>query len=299
VPLVSVVIPVYNPDGNLKLALQSVQQQTFQNFEVLLIDDGSTEFDQTNLLPQGLEAQVLRQSNSGQAVARNKGIEKSQGRYIAFLDQDDAWKPGKLEKQVSLMEAQPAVALCYTNFETVDGKGKCIQPASYATPISTFEDLLRGPCPLPSAVMVRRSILDKTGCFTKELRTSGDYDLWLKIARVSALSYIKSVEMTYRRHGENLSNNIELCAKEGLSILNKHLQEALRANAMSTVQAAKEGMGNYKSHIARLAFEQARQGFKAHRILQPLRDMASAMRFDAKYTSATSFKYVAKQLRVR
>src|SRR5689334_17679721 len=116
-PLVSVVIPAFNRAFILPEALDSVLAQTWKDFEILVVDDGSTDDSETALRPyvERFGVRFLRQANQGPAAARNRGIEAARGKYVAFLDSDDLWLPIKLSAQIPRMEAHPDVVMSYGN----------------------------------------------------------------------------------------------------------------------------------------------------------------------------------------
>src|SRR5262249_46275201 len=123
-PKVSVVMPVYNGERFLRESLESVFAQTFQDFEMLCVDDGSTDRSASILQQYGPRIRVVRQENAGQSAARNAGVALAQGRYIAFLDQDDLWYPSKLMSQVAAIEANPHAVLVHCDFDRIDENGQ-------------------------------------------------------------------------------------------------------------------------------------------------------------------------------
>src|ERR1051326_205992 len=118
-PQVSVIIPTYNSAHYLADAVESVLSQTFQDIEVLIIDDGSTDETETVIQRYGSLVRCFRQRNSGVAVARNRGIEESRGEYVAFLDADDTWLPHKLERQLAALDECSDYGACYSAFTVV------------------------------------------------------------------------------------------------------------------------------------------------------------------------------------
>ena len=165
-PTVSVIIPTYKRAAYLKEAVESVLAQTFEDWELIVVDDGSP--DNTGEIVETLRQRdhrirYIRQSNGGWCAAQNIGVSHAKGNYIALLDNDDLWLPEKLNVQVSFMESHPEIGFCYTRFqiyrETENGleKGKLF-PELLAT---KFEEV---PCAFiaPSSVMIKKSCLDKT-----------------------------------------------------------------------------------------------------------------------------------------
>lgn len=184
--LISVIIPTYNRADRVRLALESVLAQTDQNWELVIIDDGST--DDTQAMVQSFDHECIRyiwQENKGVAAARNRGIVESEGKFIAFLDSDDRWEPEKLRAQRSFFEANPDVHICQTeekwirNGCRVNPKDKHAKPSGWI-----FKESLDLCLVSPSAVMMRRDAFDRVGLFDEKLPACEDYDLWLRASLI-------------------------------------------------------------------------------------------------------------------
>ncbi len=208
---VSVVIPTHNRADLIGEAIRSVLAQTFQDFDVHIVDDGST--DNTKDVVDSLDDGRLHyfwQENSGlPADARNVGILRSGGEFVAFLDSDDAWFPDKLEHQVSAMRANPNCGIVASNY-------KCMGDHPLHDQITmrdnipagkVFEALLHANFIGTSMVMVRRSALEKVGAFHTDpsIRCAEDFDLWLRIAYHFEFEPIREVGGVYRIHSLNLA----------------------------------------------------------------------------------------------
>jgi glycosyltransferase involved in cell wall biosynthesis len=181
--LISVVIPTYNRVPFLKDAIDSVLSQTFQAFELIVIDDGSTD-DTPNLLSSyGNKIKVITQANQGPSAARNRGIEAAKGKWIAFLDSDDVWKPDKLEKQVQFIIDYPDTRVCQTE-ETWIRNGKRVNPRKKHEMHSgwIYEKCLPLCIVSPSSVMIHQDVFEKVGLFDETMPACEDYDLWLRIS---------------------------------------------------------------------------------------------------------------------
>ena len=187
-PYVSVIIPVHNRPRELKRAVASVLAQTYSNFEIIIVDDCST--DNTFDVIRELQAQDLRikgfrnEKNGGGAHTRNQGVLHSRGELIAFLDSDDEWSPEKLEKQLSLLDRVGDNSIIVTYFKVVGGgydagdygKGRIITGR-------IREQLLKGHCGArTSTILVRREYFDRVGGFSDDLQSMQEYDLWIKLA---------------------------------------------------------------------------------------------------------------------
>ena len=204
---ISVIIPTYNRSRLLNRSLESVLKQTRQADELIVIDDGST--DDTSMLIQEQYPSVvfLRQPRRGASAARNSGIEKATGEWLAFLDSDDEWLPEKLERQMAAIEANPEYLFVHTN-EKWMYKGK---PKSQKQKHQKFGGRIFQKClPLcvisPSSVLIHRSVLNQAGLFDEELPACEDYDLWLRIsARFPVLFIDEELIIKHGGHRDQLS----------------------------------------------------------------------------------------------
>jgi glycosyltransferase involved in cell wall biosynthesis len=200
--VVSVIIPVYNGEQFIAQALESVFAQDYRPFEVIVVDDGST--DQTPaLVQQRKDVRYIRQENSGESLARNNGIKAAQGEFIAFLDADDLWMPEKLSRQMQLLHEHPeyGAAICHVTFFL--GEGNVI-PEGFRPELLKSESVGR----VPSALLARRTAFDKVGLFDPSLSTSQDVD-WFARANDQGLKIgiVSKVLLRKRIHDTNASNS--------------------------------------------------------------------------------------------
>jgi glycosyltransferase involved in cell wall biosynthesis len=179
---VSVIIPTYNRGWIVRDAIDSVLGQTYADFELIVVDDGSTDRTPPILDAYGDRLRVIRQANQGVSAARNRGIGESSGPLIALLDSDDIWLPGKLGVQVDFFRKNPAALICQTE-EIWIRNGLRVNPGKrHRKPSGTiFERSLELCLVSPSAVMVRRELFEKVGQFDESLPACEDYDLWLRV----------------------------------------------------------------------------------------------------------------------
>ena len=182
-PLVSVIIPTHNRARFVTEAVESVLHQTVGGWELLVVDDGSTDDTERVLAPHRDHIRYLRTSSRGVSAARNLGVRETQGDWVAFLDSDDLWLPGKLERQLQALEASPETPLCYTD-EIWVRNGRRVNPGARHRKHSGW--ILAHCLPLciisPSSALMRREILEDVGGFDERLPACEDYDLWLRIA---------------------------------------------------------------------------------------------------------------------
>jgi len=192
-PKISVIIPAYNSERHVRTALESVRQQSYRDYEVIVIDDGST--DDTKPVVLGFDPSIryLYQSNQGAAAARNTGIGAARGELICFLDADDSWSPDKLHTQLAFMEQHPEVGLVFADEDEFDEDGvQCASLLSKSRYVSHLasEGVIDGAFPkllqenfIPtSMVMVRRRCFETAGLFDVTLKASEDRDMWSRIA---------------------------------------------------------------------------------------------------------------------
>jgi glycosyltransferase involved in cell wall biosynthesis len=180
---ISVVIPTYNRASFLKEAIDSVLSQIYRDFELIVVDDGSTDDTPKLLLSYGKKIKVITKANKGPSSARNRGIKAAKGKWIAFLDSDDVWKPDKLEKQVQFIKENPDIKICQTE-EIWIRNGKRVNPRKKHEMHSgwIYEQCLPLCIVSPSSVMIHGDVFEKVGLFDETLLACEDYDLWLRIA---------------------------------------------------------------------------------------------------------------------
>ncbi|MBW4665550.1 MAG: glycosyltransferase [Chroococcus sp. CMT-3BRIN-NPC107] len=211
-PTVTVVIPTYNAIAYLPKTLESLFSQTFTDFEVIVVDDGSSDTTSEwicNLKDERL-ATVL-QTNQGVSVARNKGIAVSSGKYVAFLDSDDLWEPTKLEKQVQCLEKNPDVGFVNTWIKTIDEQDNIlgIVKAPEAEGNVWMQIMEENVVLCGSVPMIRRSCFEDVGVFDTNLLSAEDWDLWIRLSAKYSLALIREPLVSYRQNLQSKSNNLE------------------------------------------------------------------------------------------
>jgi glycosyltransferase involved in cell wall biosynthesis len=182
--MISVVMPVYNHAPFIRRAVESVWAQDRSDIEVLIVDDGSTDDTETvvNALSGGGAVRFFRQENAGAAAARNTAIAAAKGEWIAFLDADDFWLPGKLTAQFAELENRPNATFSYTDvtLRSADGDESDLECGNVGLPLLT--QLVGGSLFATPTVLVRRDCLQRVGLFDERLRTGEDWDLWMRLA---------------------------------------------------------------------------------------------------------------------
>jgi glycosyltransferase involved in cell wall biosynthesis len=208
-PEVSVIIPAYNRGWIIKEAIDSVLAQTFDGYELIVVDDGSDDNTAEILDSYGSKIRIIRQENQGVSAARNHGIISSSTRFIAFLDSDDLWLPEKLDRQVSFFRNNPDAMICQTQ-EIWIRNGKRVNPRKHHKKLSgmIFEPSLNLCLVSPSAVMFKRRLVEMVGFFDESLPACEDYDLWLRVSLTYPI-YLMDETLIIKRggHSDQLSRN--------------------------------------------------------------------------------------------
>ena len=200
-PLISVIIPTYNRAAFLPQAVESVYQQTFQDFELIVIDDGSTD-GTAQVLKKYQNHLIYRyQANQGVSSARNLGLRMARGKWVAFLDSDDLWLPKKLETQVRFFSQNPEAVICQTE-EIWVRNGRRVNPQKKHRKFSgdIFAPSLLLCLVSPSAVMIQRDLFNQEDGFDETLPACEDYDLWLRISSRFPI-YLIDLPLVVKRGG--------------------------------------------------------------------------------------------------
>ncbi|MDZ7362471.1 MAG: glycosyltransferase [candidate division KSB1 bacterium] len=207
-PLVSVIIPTFNRADFLREAIDSVLAQTEKDFELIVVDDGSTDHTKEMLAAYGEPIHYLFQPNAGASAARNRGIRRARGRFIAFLDSDDLWQPKKLSRQIEWMAAHPDIMLCYTDEIWIRRGVRVNQKKIHTKAGGWIYPLCLPRCIIsPSSVLMRRELFDAVGLFDEQLPICEDYDLWLRVASRFEVGFIPEPLIVKRGgHPDQLSH---------------------------------------------------------------------------------------------
>ncbi|WP_020482957.1 glycosyltransferase family 2 protein [Methylomonas sp. MK1] len=211
-PLISIIIPVYNSEKYLEEALQSALSQTYNNIEIIAVNDGSTDSSQDILKKYADSIKILSQPNLGASAARNLGVSVSSGDILAFLDSDDIWDKNKLERQLEVLENHPEAIGLYSDVRYIDAQGNLIKATdAYRTGWCSgniLEPLLFGKGVFgfsPSLVIIRRKNFELAGGFPEDVRQYEDYGLWLKLSLQGPFLYLIDTLSSYRRHPASLT----------------------------------------------------------------------------------------------
>lgn len=223
---VSVIIPTYNRSELLKKAVESLENQSHQNFEIIIIDDCST--DDTAEVVRGMNDEriiYLKHSiNKGGSEARNTGIKKATGNFIGFLDSDDQWLPDKLEKQLKQFEGRPDVGVVYTGVQVVDEHNLPTRKIVPEYRGEILPKLFESNCiDTTSSVLVKREVLDQVKGFDAGLPSCQDWDLYIRLAQVTKFDFVKeSLVLFYHHSGERITTNKKSVLTGHMSIFEKY-----------------------------------------------------------------------------
>ncbi|WP_395341751.1 glycosyltransferase family 2 protein [Ningiella sp. W23] len=231
-PLVSAIIPVYKGESFIHNTIESVLKQSYKNIEIICIDDGSPDNSAQVIHSFGDKVRYFHQENQGVAYARTHGLKVAKGEYIAFLDQDDWWLETKIEKQVKAIQADANVGLVHTAVQTFDQSTK--QFRENINPNAKPERLV-GMCFLNlfkenhiynSSVLVSKAIVDELNGIDLNIEgnTCQDYDLWLRVAKRAAFSYLDEELVVYRVHSEQGHLDRRGMLTQELAVLSKNIQ---------------------------------------------------------------------------
>jgi glycosyltransferase involved in cell wall biosynthesis len=231
--LVSVLLPYYNGSKYVKEAVESIRAQTYRDFECLLVDDGSPDPKHSAYAKELIEElrderfQYVHKINGGLSDARNFGIARARGEYIAFIDQDDYWKPNKLERQMRAAAENPDVGLFFTDLDMLMRSGETRRRGMPAhcrhvrggVVKGSYRLMLRENFVPAASVVFKKSLAEKAGPSKKGFVMCPDYELFLRMARLTDFYYVDESLFVYRFHDENTTRRTERLVTECLWVL--------------------------------------------------------------------------------
>ena len=274
-PTVSVIIPTYNRAYLIDRAIQSVLNQSYQDFEMIIVDDGSTDDTKevvTEFQEQDKRIRYIRhEKNKGGSAARNTGIKSAEGDYVAFLDDDDEWLPAKIEKQVvKFQDSLDEVGVIYSGFFYVSDKtGKVISESVPTLRGNVYANLLSG-CILGSPTpLIRKTCFQKAGLYDDTLPSAQDWDMWIRLSKYYEFDFIPEILAKHYIHGGQISVdlNAKIRAREKLmrkyqadlskhpSILSVHLKQLGKLYCLA--EQSKEGRKHFLDSIKLNIFQRS------------------------------------------
>ncbi|NJR15065.1 MAG: glycosyltransferase [Calothrix sp. CSU_2_0] len=248
-PKISVIIPTYNRSHLIKDAIESVLNQTYQDFELIIIDDGSTDNTKEVLAEYGERLQYIYQENQGRSAARNHGLNLAKGEYIAFLDSDDVWFPDKLARQVPILKSAPDNVVLVHGYKCIVDKNLQAIPGwelklrnLYTLAErgeENYENYLYSNCIFTSTILVRKAAIMEVDGYDTSIKSMEDLDFYLRLLLHGYNFYFVSEPplIKYRWHGYNTD---ELSSDRSyLQVYEKHLNECLKLGNLDRIDKAK------------------------------------------------------------
>jgi glycosyltransferase involved in cell wall biosynthesis len=268
-PLISVIIPVYNGEKTIQETIESVLNQTFKDFELLIINDGSQ--DATLDIVERIKdprLKVFSCPNAGVSATRNRGISLASGEYISFIDADDLWTPDKLEAQLRVLQENPKAAVAYSWTDHIDESGHFFRQG----PHSNFTGDVYGMLLLSDFVgngsnpLIRSQAFTEVGGFDESLIPAADWDMWLRLAACYEFFAVTSPQILYRISPSSMSSNVWRMEAESLQII-----ERVFAHAPESLQHLKKKcLGNRYKYLTFKVLEgppERKKGLTAARFL--------------------------------
>jgi glycosyltransferase involved in cell wall biosynthesis len=228
--IVSIVLPFFNGKEFVLETLESIRGQTFANFEVIVVDDGSTLKEHSEYLISAIDSfrdprfRYDYKENGGLSEARNYGVRKSKGTWIAFIDQDDLWEPTKIERQIAVVSRNPEVNFIFTDGRFIGNINRDIRVAvknSFEGGVvaGTYDRLLKGNFVICSSIIFRKSLVAKVGYSNPSFKICPDYDFIIRFSEYTDFYFINDELVLYRIHGANTVRNQLKMAAETISLL--------------------------------------------------------------------------------
>jgi len=228
-PTISVIIPVYNGEKTIKQTVESVLNQTFKDFELLIINDGSQ--DATLEIIQAINderIQVFSYQNSGVSASRNRALTKAKGEFISFIDADDLWTPNKLELQLKALQDNPQAAVAYSWSDWIDESGQFLRSGGHITVNGKAYEklLLRDFIESGSNPLIRKQALDEVGYFEQSVTPAEDWDMWLRLAARYEFVTVEVPQILYRISPNSASFNIVKMEAGSLKVIERVFAQA-------------------------------------------------------------------------
>lgn len=260
-PLISIIIPVYNGERTIKKTINSVLNQTISDLEIIIINDGSN--DSTLDVISGIldpRIQVFSYSNSGVSVSRNRGVAKATSQYLTFLDADDLWTPNKLEEQLKALQSNPQAAVAYSWTDWIDESDNFLRPGGHIIANGhVLEQLfLRDFVESGSNPLIRRHALANVGGFEQSVSPVEDWDMWLRLAASYEFVTVPSVQILYRIAPNSASFNVKKMEAGSLKVIERAI-----AQSPELLQPLKrEVLGNRYKYLTLKAIEGTPEAWK-------------------------------------
>ena len=273
--LISVIIPTYNAAAFIEQALDSVLAQSYRQFEVLVVNDGSTDNTETIIKNYSdTRIRLISQDNGGLSNARNTGIRSARGDYLAFLDADDYWMPEKLNKQIELLKHHPEIGFCstHTRVETPEGVFLNVWPCPEIS-ISTLHTIFAQNATITgsgSSVMVKKELQIQAGFFDESLTSLEDIDMWMRYAAIAEYSCLSETLTVITKRPDSMSRNLATMRENAIKVLRKNKTLLDQSSQKSFWHSC------YASMLCDYAKWEARSGLKKQSLLHLMEALSHA-----------------------
>jgi glycosyltransferase involved in cell wall biosynthesis len=308
-PVVSVVIPAFNPGPFLRDALESLRDQVFQEWEAIVVDDASTE-DLCWVSTFDDRVRLVTQQHGGASRARNLGVLLTSGELVAFMDQDDLWSPSKLERQVAVLQREPSVGLCHSDLEVFrdparpDHRASGGQPLTYEIVLSPTEDrtgssqiatslaYFARSFVVPSSMMVRRSCLADSGLLDPFLPFTGDYDALIKIGGRHGVARLRHTDVYYRKHDSNFSDAYDVGRLELKAMIARYVNYAKATGDVALGEAARKLLRRPRTLYAAQAYDCSRRALGQRDYRATAQHLTRAFMFSPRFVLRSMWSYL-------
>jgi glycosyltransferase involved in cell wall biosynthesis len=296
---VSLVITTYNHARFLAEAIESILVQTVPPSEIIVVDDGSTD-DPAGVVNCYEGVIYVRQENQGLAAARNTGLELASGRFVAFLDADDKLHPNAIAANLNQFQNHPECAFVYGAYDSINGSGKYLQSVPLRpADKDAFRGFLTGNLiGMHATVLYRRECLANVGGFNQSLPACEDYHVYLELSRLYPVTCTAECLADYRRHDNNMSNNVPLMLRTSLEVLS-HFEDAARSRP-EWITAYHEGVRTWKKFYSEMQVVQLVRSVRAGSLLfRQLRNTIAVARIAPGNIVGAVITILARSLRKR
>jgi glycosyltransferase involved in cell wall biosynthesis len=312
---VSIIIPAYNPGPYLRTALESVHAQTFDDWECVVVNDNSTE-DLSWVVSVFPRVRYVRQAHGGVSVARNNGVLRSAGEFIAFMDQDDVWAEGKLERQLKAFRQVPEAGICYCDLALIDADGKpaagavarsgsaidpevVLDPRTPRSGASALYAALRHfsrSFVVPSTVMIRRECLAISRLLDPFIPFSGDYDLLIKLGSRYPVVRVPSADTFYRKRANNFSDKYDVGRAEVEALVARYIAYGRAKGDRGLVRDAGRLFRRPRRLYAAQAFDCARRSLRQRDYRATCRHLRRSLWFSPAFVAGSIMRWATGRL---
>ena len=270
-PTISVIVPAYNAAWCIRRAVDSVLAQDFRDFELIVVDDGSTDDTAAILAGYGDAVRVISKPNGGLSSARNAGISAAKGEFVAFLDADDWWMSEKLVRQITLMGSRPDLLFCSTASAVQTPAGERLADwrcgVGHASALESIFSANAYVAGSGSAVLAKREAFSLAGGFDESLRSLEDIDMWMRLAALGGFACIDEVLVCIEKSAASMSGNLAVMRSSAIQVMRKN-RNLLPVNLRG---------GFWRTAYASMLTDYAKWAYRKGQITQALGDLLHAL----------------------